>query len=60
MAASPADSSLSQSVGIAEAVHDVVQGITLLLVTLFAVINLLVDILYAFIDPRIRRGMEEK
>ena len=34
--------------------YPVVQGITLLLVALFALINLLVDIVYAFIDPRIR------
>ena len=34
--------------------YPVVQGITLLLVTVFALINLLVDILYAVIDPRIR------
>ena len=34
--------------------YPVVQGITLLLVTVFALINLLVDILYAAIDPRIR------
>lgn len=40
--------------GIKASDYPVVQGITLLLVTLFAVINLLVDILYAFIDPRIR------
>ena len=34
--------------------YPVVQGITLLLVALFLLINLLVEILYAFIDPRIR------
>ncbi|MBR2698358.1 MAG: ABC transporter permease [Clostridia bacterium] len=34
--------------------YPVVQGITLMLVTVFALINLLVDILYAVIDPRIR------
>ncbi|MBR0366813.1 MAG: ABC transporter permease [Clostridia bacterium] len=34
--------------------YPVVQGITLMLVTVFALINLLVDILYALIDPRIR------
>lgn len=34
--------------------YPVVQSITLLLVALFLLINLLVDILYAFIDPRIR------
>lgn len=34
--------------------YPVVQSITLLMVVLFMVINLLVDILYAVIDPRIR------
>ena len=34
--------------------YPVVQGITLMLVSVFALINLLVDILYAAIDPRIR------
>ena len=34
--------------------YPVVQGITLMLVTVFALINLLVDVLYALIDPRIR------
>ncbi len=34
--------------------YPVVQGITLMLVALFAMINLIVDIVYAFIDPRIR------
>ncbi|MBR2765673.1 MAG: ABC transporter permease [Blautia sp.] len=34
--------------------YPVVQGITLLLVVLFALINLIVDIVYAWIDPRIR------
>ena len=40
--------------GIKASDYPVVQGITLMLVTVFAVINLLVDILYALIDPRIR------
>ncbi len=34
--------------------YPVVQGITLLLVALFVTINLIVDIVYALIDPRIR------
>ena len=34
--------------------YPVVQGITLMLVAVFAVINLVVDIIYALIDPRIR------
>ena len=31
-----------------------IQGITLLLCTSYLVINLLVDIVYAWVDPRIR------
>lgn len=34
--------------------YPVVQGITLMLVTVFLLINLVVDIVYALIDPRIR------
>jgi len=34
--------------------YPIVQGLTLLLVTVFLVINLLVDIIYAVVDPRIR------
>lgn len=40
--------------GIKAADYPVVQGVTLLMVTIFLVINLLVDILYAVLDPRIR------
>jgi len=40
--------------GVKSADYPVVQGITLMLVVLFLVINLLVDIIYAAIDPRIR------
>lgn len=40
--------------GIKSADYPVVQGVTLLMVTIFLVINLLVDILYAVLDPRIR------
>ena len=40
--------------GIKASDYPVVQGITLMLVAMFALINLLVDILYALIDPRIR------
>lgn len=40
--------------GIKAADYPVVQGITLLLVVMFLLINLIVDMLYAFIDPRIR------
>ena len=42
--------------GVKASDYPVVQGITLMLVTLFLVINLIVDIVYAFIDPRIRLG----
>jgi len=34
----------------------VVQGISLLLVTAFVVVNLLVDVLYAMLDPRVALG----
>ncbi len=40
--------------GIKASDYPVVQGITLMLVTIFLVINLIVDIVYALIDPRIR------
>ena len=40
--------------GIKASDYPVVQGITLMMVALFAFINLLVDIVYALIDPRIR------
>ena len=40
--------------GVKAADYPVVQGITLLLVAIFLLINLLVDIIYAAIDPRIR------
>lgn len=40
--------------GIKAADYPVVQGITLLLVVMFLLINLAVDMIYAFIDPRIR------
>jgi peptide/nickel transport system permease protein len=42
--------------GISNRDYGVVQGGLLLLVILFIVINLLVDLTYAFIDPRIRVG----
>jgi peptide/nickel transport system permease protein len=34
----------------------VVQGISLLLVTAFVVVNLLVDVMYAVLDPRVTLG----
>jgi peptide/nickel transport system permease protein len=34
----------------------VVQGICLVLVTIFIVINTIVDILYAVLDPRVKLG----
>jgi len=36
--------------------YPVLMGITLLLTTVVAVVNLLVDVCYAFLDPRIRYG----
>lgn len=40
--------------GIKAADYPVVQGVTLLMVFVFLIINLVVDILYAVLDPRIR------
>lgn len=40
--------------GIKASDYPVVQGITLMLVAIFLVVNLIVDIVYAMIDPRIR------
>jgi peptide/nickel transport system permease protein len=34
----------------------VVQGISLVLVTAFVVVNMLVDVLYALLDPRVSLG----
>jgi peptide/nickel transport system permease protein len=34
----------------------VVQGISLVLVTAFVVVNVLVDVLYAILDPRVSLG----
>jgi peptide/nickel transport system permease protein len=36
--------------------YPVVQGVVLLLAAIFMVLNLLVDLLYAVLDPRLRRG----
>ncbi|MCK6480541.1 MAG: ABC transporter permease [Planctomycetaceae bacterium] len=36
-----------------------VQGALLLMATTFVVVNLLVDLLYGFLDPRVREGYEE-
>ena len=36
--------------------YQVTQGVVLLLCTVFVVINLMVDLIYAAIDPRIRYG----
>ena len=34
--------------------YPIVQGVTLFIAILFVVVNLLVDVLYAVVDPRIR------
>ncbi|OGO43455.1 MAG: peptide ABC transporter permease [Chloroflexi bacterium RBG_16_57_9] len=34
--------------------YPIVQGVTLFIATIFVVVNLTVDVLYAFVDPRIR------
>jgi ABC-type dipeptide/oligopeptide/nickel transport system permease component len=36
--------------------YPVVQGVTLVLATIFVVVSMLVDILYAVVDPRLRRA----
>jgi peptide/nickel transport system permease protein len=36
--------------------YPVVQGVTLVMATIFVVVSLVVDILYAFMDPRLRRS----
>ncbi len=38
----------------------VVQGIVLLIAVIFVVMNLLVDIIYAYLDPRIKLGSKEE
>lgn len=43
-----------QSVG--EREYDAIGGAVLVLATIFVLVNLLVDVLYAFIDPRVRYG----
>ncbi|MBI3962783.1 MAG: ABC transporter permease, partial [Deinococcus sp.] len=39
--------------------YPLVQGVTLFTATAFVVVNLLVDILYGFLNPRIRVRLEE-
>ena len=36
--------------------YPVLMGVTLLLASVVAVVNLIVDLLYAYLDPRIRYG----
>jgi peptide/nickel transport system permease protein len=43
--------------GIKASDYPLVQSVILLLVAMFLLINLVVDIIYAMIDPRIRRGL---
>ena len=38
----------------------VVQGVVLLVATIFVTLNLLVDIIYAIVDPRIKFGKKEE
>ena len=40
--------------------YPVVQGAVLLISAAFIVVNLLVDVLYSLIDPRIRYGLERR
>ncbi|MDR3709029.1 MAG: ABC transporter permease [Capsulimonadaceae bacterium] len=39
--------------------YSMMQGTTVLLATIFVTINLVIDLLYAAIDPRVRFGMQE-
>ena len=39
--------------------YRLIQGIVLLVVILYTVINILVDISYAFVDPRVRFGSDD-
>jgi peptide/nickel transport system permease protein len=42
--------------GIANRDYPVVQGVTLVIATMFVVISVFVDVLYAVVDPRLRRA----
>ena len=39
--------------------YNVVQGCTLLIAVLFVSINLLLDVVYVWLDPRVRRAAED-
>lgn len=38
----------------------VIQGVVLLVATIFVMLNLIVDVIYAFVDPRIKYGRKEE
>ena len=40
--------------------YSLIQGYTMWMGFIYVIVNLLVDISYSFIDPRIRRGMAQK
>ena len=40
--------------------YALIQGYTMWMGFIYVIVNLLVDISYSFIDPRIRRGMAQK
>jgi peptide/nickel transport system permease protein len=42
--------------GIANRDYPVVQGVTLVVATMFVIISMLVDVLYAVVDPRLRKA----
>jgi len=42
--------------GIANRDYPVVQGVTLIVATMFVIISMLVDVLYAVVDPRLRKA----
>ncbi|MGN1097321.1 MAG: peptide ABC transporter permease, partial [Clostridia bacterium] len=37
----------------------VIQAVVLIIATIFVLMNLVVDIIYAFLDPRIKYGKKE-
>ena len=39
--------------------YSLIQGTTLLLATIFVMVNLLIDLVYAYVDPRVRVNAQE-
>ena len=47
---------LALGIGLTTTMFSIVQGVILLIAVIFVMANLLVDIIYTFLDPRIRYG----